>query len=142
MLKETGFLALCLFTVTIIWVSRRLRSSRRPIAIPGPKPTSWFYGTRHLLQRCTRLIFPGNIYQLFRSKEYGEHEFQWQEMYGPVYSVKGWFGTSRLMISDPLTAKFVLNSRVFVPGPSMEKGINILFGDECSDCSPNDQGDR
>jgi hypothetical protein len=26
--------------------------------------------------------------------EYGKHEFQWQDTYGPVYAIKGCFGAS------------------------------------------------
>ncbi|KAJ7745905.1 cytochrome P450 [Mycena maculata] len=69
-----------------------------------------------------------NMHQLFHSNEYGEHEFKWQETYGTVYSINGCFGSSRLMISDPLTMKYVLNSPVFTLGPSLAKGTNVLFG--------------
>ncbi|KAJ7477997.1 cytochrome P450 [Mycena galericulata] len=66
--------------------------------------------------------------QLLLSGQYGEHEFQWQEMYGQVYSIKGCFGQTRLIISDPLTIKYILNNDVFVCGPSLEKATNAVWG--------------
>ncbi|KAF7328352.1 Cytochrome P450 [Mycena venus] len=66
--------------------------------------------------------------QLLLSMEYGENEFQWQQKYGPVYSIRGCFGESRLMISDPTTAKYILNSGHFVFGYSQQKMGNVLFG--------------
>jgi hypothetical protein len=34
----------------------------------------------------------------------------------------------RLVISDPLSAKYVLNSPLFTVGPSHEKAANLLLG--------------
>ncbi|KAJ7100873.1 cytochrome P450 [Mycena belliarum] len=62
------------------------------------------------------------------SEEYGEHEFRWQQVYGPVYSIKGCFGSPRLVVSDPIAAKHILNSPVFEWGPTHRKIANILFG--------------
>jgi hypothetical protein len=42
-------------------------------------------------------MLAGNMLELLLSKEYGEHEFQWQEKYGPVYSIKGCFGESAFL---------------------------------------------
>ncbi|KAF8186856.1 cytochrome P450 [Mycena galopus ATCC 62051] len=111
---DRPILAICLATLIICTV-HYLRSSRSLVRlIPGPKSPSWIYG---------------NMPQLLLSREYGENEFQWQERYGQVYSIKGCFGEPRLMISDPATVKYILNTSVFAFGPSQEKIGNILFGD-------------
>ncbi|KAJ7749832.1 cytochrome P450 [Mycena maculata] len=111
---DSEIIALCLLVVVIIWTARRFYLSPNLIQlIPGPKCTSWLYG---------------HMPQLLLSEEYGEHEFQWQEKYGPVYSIKGCFGEPRLMISDPETAKYIINSDLFVLGPSHQKITNVLFG--------------
>ncbi|KAF8186880.1 hypothetical protein K438DRAFT_1835179 [Mycena galopus ATCC 62051] len=76
---DCPILAICLVTLIICTV-HYLRSSRNLVRlIPGPKSPSWIYG---------------NIPQLLLSREYGENEFQWQERYGQVYSIKGYFGAS------------------------------------------------
>ncbi|KAJ7488981.1 cytochrome P450 [Mycena latifolia] len=98
-------LALYPFALTLfLWTARRLISSQNRLNIRGPKAASWIYG---------------NMPQFLLSREYGEHEFQWQESYGPE---------SRLMISDPITVKHILNSPVFVWGPTHRKVANVLFG--------------
>ncbi|KAJ7442382.1 cytochrome P450 [Mycena galericulata] len=61
----------------------------------------------------------GHIPQLLLSKEYGEHEFDWQETYGKE---------PRLMISDPSAMKFIMNSGIFVWGPAHGKAANMFFG--------------
>ncbi|KAJ7749821.1 cytochrome P450 [Mycena maculata] len=111
---DREIIVLCLLAV-IIWTVRRFFLSPNIIRlIPGPKCTSWLYG---------------HMPQLLLSEEYGEHEFQWQEKYGQVYSIKGCFGEPRLMISDPETAKYIINnSDLFVFGPSHQKIANVLFG--------------
>ncbi|KAJ7513123.1 cytochrome P450 [Mycena galericulata] len=119
MLEAASIFIAGLFTLTVIWTIRRLSASRNFIAlIPGPKCTSWLYG---------------NIPELLLAPEYGENEFQWQETYGQVYSIKGCFGESivfepLLMISDPATVKFIMNSSVFAIGPSLKKALSVLFG--------------
>ncbi|KAJ7760796.1 cytochrome P450 [Mycena olivaceomarginata] len=111
---ENHILALCLATLATICTVHHLRSSRKLLLlIPGPKCTSWIYG---------------NMPELLLSKEYGEHEFQWQETHGQVYSIKGCFGEPRLMVSDPATVKYVLNTGFFAFGPAHEKVGNMLFG--------------
>ncbi|KAJ7301809.1 cytochrome P450 [Mycena albidolilacea] len=99
----------------VFWIFKRRFGSPQNVinCIPGPTSSSWLYG---------------NMLELLLSKEYGEHEFQWQERYGPVYSIKGCFGESRLMISDPLAAKYVLNAPIFVFGAAHQKSMNCLFG--------------
>ncbi|KAJ7136718.1 cytochrome P450 [Mycena epipterygia] len=98
----------------VLWNVWRLRSSRRTdIHIPGPSAPSWIYG---------------NMAELLLSEEYGAHEFQWQEKYGSVYAIKGCFGQTRLMVSDPVAAKTILNNPVFVHGATQDKAADILFG--------------
>ncbi|KAJ6573230.1 cytochrome P450 [Mycena sp. CBHHK59/15] len=94
----------------------RLQASRRRFIshIPGPRAVSWLYG---------------NMPELLLSREYGEHEFQWQKQYGPVYRIKGCFSENRLMISDPVAAKHIINNPVFIHGGSQQKAANILFGE-------------
>ncbi|KAJ7131397.1 cytochrome P450 [Mycena epipterygia] len=109
----------CVFAVTmVVWAVRRLRSSRKLdnciSSIPGPKSPSWIYG---------------NMPEFLLGQEHGEHEFQWQETYGQVYSIKGCFGESRLIISDPLATKYIINNPGgFVWGSSHQKVANLLFG--------------
>jgi hypothetical protein len=130
----------------LIWTFRR-RSWRSVVdTIPGPKSPSWIYGTPRILRLLPGLYFitthTGHIPQFLL--EYGKHEFQWQDTYGPVYAIKGCFGASpclahfsremiseqgtRLTISDPRTAKYVLNSPLFTLGASHKKVVNLLFG--------------
>ncbi|KAJ7926990.1 cytochrome P450 [Mycena leptocephala] len=44
--------------------------------VPGPPCPSWIFG---------------NMQQLLLSSTYGEYEFRWQKLYGPVYRLKGCF---------------------------------------------------
>ncbi|KAJ6538080.1 cytochrome P450 [Mycena capillaripes] len=84
--------------------------------IPGPPSPSWIFG--HMLQ----LLLPA---------EYGDHEFNWKRLYGPVYRVKGCFGQDRLMVSDPLALQHVLNSNHFEHGPSIDNAVSLLFEEKC-----------
>ncbi|KAJ6564371.1 cytochrome P450 [Mycena capillaripes] len=104
-----------LFPFIGLWILHlRYRSSQTTIdSIPGPRSESWIYG---------------NIRELLLSKEYGEHEFRWLDTYGPVYSIKACFGESRLMVAAPLTAKYILNSPIFVHGAAHQKAANFSFG--------------
>ncbi|KAF7303889.1 Cytochrome P450 [Mycena indigotica] len=95
------------------YVARRRLGRRLVDTIPGPKPTSWIYGS---------------LVDLFITDEYGQNEFKWQDEYGPVYTLRGCFGETRLMISDPTTIKYVLNSPAFVSGATQQKAANALFG--------------
>ncbi|KAJ7871467.1 cytochrome P450 [Mycena olivaceomarginata] len=110
-------LIVVLFTFAIllvVWTVRQSRFSSELIAcIPGPKSRSWIFG---------------NMLDLLLAKEYGEHEFKWLQTYGPVYSVKGYFGEHRLMVSDPSTLKYILSSPRFALGHSQRKITTLLFG--------------
>ncbi|KAJ7436989.1 cytochrome P450 [Mycena galericulata] len=112
MANEVGIFAVCLLTCAIIWTIRSLSANLIHL-IPGPKSPSWLYG---------------NMPELLLGEEYGVHEFKWQATYGPVYSIKGCFGESRLMISDPSAIQYILNSGTFVLGPSHQKITKLLLG--------------
>ncbi|KAJ7441519.1 cytochrome P450 [Mycena galericulata] len=45
-----------------------------------------------------------------------------------LYSIKGCFGESRLIISDPSATKYILSSGLFIFGPAHTKTANALFG--------------
>ena len=93
----SGTLPLCILSLAIfIWTVRRHSSRSVVYTIPGPKSPSWIYGTPRYLRllpgRSLITTHTGHIPQLFL--EYGKHEFQWQDTYGPVYAIKGCFGAS------------------------------------------------
>ncbi|KAJ6557025.1 cytochrome P450 [Mycena vulgaris] len=81
--------------------------------IPGPPSPSWIFG---------------NMLQLLLPPSYGDYEFTWQKLYGPIYRLKECFGQDRLMVSDPLAFQYVLNSEQFVHGPIMENFVHLLYG--------------
>ncbi|KAJ7684284.1 cytochrome P450 [Mycena polygramma] len=100
---------------TVTWTFYRWHASGQLIIqrLPGPPSLSWIYG---------------NLPQLLLSEEYGEYEFQWQESYGQVYPIKGCFGESRLMISDPVAVKYILNQPFFAIGAALQKATNFVLG--------------
>ncbi|KAJ7206615.1 cytochrome P450 [Mycena pura] len=76
----TGVAAL-VTVLALSWITRR-RSTIRTIV--GPPSPSWIFG---------------NMLQLLISPEYGDYEFNWGKMYGPVYRIKGCLGnTQRLKL--------------------------------------------
>ncbi|KAF7366136.1 Cytochrome P450 [Mycena venus] len=81
--------------------------------IPGPPSPSWIFG---------------NMLQLLLSPSYGDYEFAWLKLYGPIYRLKGCFGQNRLMVSDPLALQYILSSGQFVNGPIVENFVYLLFG--------------
>ncbi|CAK5276526.1 unnamed protein product [Mycena citricolor] len=104
----------CLLIAGFWAFARRFTLKPRLVdSIPGPKRESWLFG---------------NLLQLLLSKEYGEYEFQWQDAFGPCYAIGGCFGETRLIVSDPATARFILNSPIFVSGASQQKAGNMLLG--------------
>ncbi|KAF8149258.1 cytochrome P450 [Mycena galopus ATCC 62051] len=109
-----GATPLGIAVVVAIYLVYRRRSAIRNI--PGPPSPSWIFG--HMLQ----LLLPA---------EYGDHEFKWQRLYGPVYRLKGCFGQDRLMVSDPLALQHVLNSNHFEHGPSLDTAVSLLFEEKC-----------
>ncbi|KAJ7182923.1 hypothetical protein C8R43DRAFT_941006 [Mycena crocata] len=154
--NHSGGLGVYLLALAVVfWAAHRLRTSRKLVStLPGPKSPSWVYGICHrlaLLHFQPLAGYPQPGYpQLLLSKEYGEYEleFQWQQMYGPVYAIKACFGASffffchlilhfsnlklpeerRLMVSDPAAIKHVLNNPVFVHGVSQRKAADVLYG--------------
>ncbi|KAJ6455320.1 cytochrome P450 [Mycena vitilis] len=81
--------------------------------IMGPPSASWIFG---------------HMRELILSPRYGDHEFTWQKIYGPVYRVAGCFGQERLMVSDPVALQYLLNSSVFVRGPLLDGLMALVFG--------------
>ncbi|KZT27521.1 cytochrome P450 [Neolentinus lepideus HHB14362 ss-1] len=51
----------------------------------------------------------GNFPEYFQ-KEVGECEFEWQELFGAVYRMKGLFGADRLMVADPKALQYMYQS--------------------------------
>ncbi|KAJ7896118.1 cytochrome P450 [Mycena leptocephala] len=70
----------------------------------------------------------GHMLQLLLSPTYGDYEFDWLKLYGSVYLLKGCFGQNRLMVSDPMSLKYILNSQHFGFGPNMERIVHLVHG--------------
>ncbi|KAF7356355.1 Cytochrome P450 [Mycena venus] len=81
--------------------------------IPGPPSPSWIFGN------TLQLLLPAN---------YGDYEFTWLKLYGPIYRLKECFGQDRLMVSDPLAFQYILNSAQFVHAPILENFGHLLYG--------------
>ncbi|KAJ7216799.1 cytochrome P450 [Mycena rebaudengoi] len=81
--------------------------------VAGPPSPSWIF--RNMLQ----LLLPPQL---------GHYEFAWRKLYGPVYRIKGCFG-DRLMVSDPMALKCILNSPDFELGPLLEAWVNGVCGE-------------
>ncbi|KAF8175963.1 cytochrome P450 [Mycena galopus ATCC 62051] len=96
---------------------RRRNTLRR---IVGPPSPSWIFG---------------HMQQLLLTGRYGDHEFQWQKMFGPVYRLKGCFGQDRLMVADPLALQTILNSPLFVRTGMLDILLRLLFGEESVICT-------
>ncbi|KAJ6621509.1 cytochrome P450 [Mycena sp. CBHHK59/15] len=95
--------------------------------IPGPPSPSWLYG---------------NMLQLLLPACYGDHEFDWQKQYGPVYRIKGCFGKDILLVSDPLALQHILNSSCFDRSPTLQQTATLLFGSKSVFCSKGDYHGR
>ncbi|KAJ7161736.1 cytochrome P450 [Mycena filopes] len=72
--------------------------------------------------------------QLILPKKYGEHEVEWQKSYGTVYRIKGCFGQNRLMVSDPVAIRYILNSQRFKHSPMLENLMHLCYGPESFVC--------
>ncbi|KAJ7643402.1 cytochrome P450 [Mycena polygramma] len=82
--------------------------------IRGPPSPSWIFG---------------HMRQLILTARYGDHEFGWQKLYGPVYKIKGYFGQERLMIGDPVALQYLLNNpEVFFRAPVVNGMVTSLVG--------------
>ncbi|KAF7356160.1 Cytochrome P450 [Mycena venus] len=108
---QYGTAAAGVISILTLYLALRRRNTVRNI--PGPTSPSWLFG---------------NMLQLYLSPTYGDYEFDWQRIYGPFYRTKGCFGQDKLMISDPVSLQYILNSPHFKFGPTMENGIHLLFG--------------
>jgi hypothetical protein len=86
----------------------------------------------------------GHTRELLLSPAYGEQEFKWLKMYGPVYLLKGCFGVrssattfhkltvfqqNRLMISDPQAFQYILNGPHFALSPTQDNMTALVFGE-------------
>lgn len=114
------------FTVVILfglWLILR-RSPNTVTAVLGPPSPSWVYG---------------NLEQLVLAENYGDHEFQWQKQYGPVYRIKGCFGENRLVISDPQALRHLLNDPSVMRPPSQSKTTRLVFGEDSVFCVEGEQ---
>jgi hypothetical protein len=115
--------------------------------IPGPSSPSWIFGeilTPHSFLDALNDL--GNMLELMRPPVYGDYEFEWQKLYGPVYRVKGCLGVSpsnlhcffisdrsqqdRLMVADPVSLQFIVNSPHFGVGPTLKIFLYLLFGEK------------
>ncbi|KAJ7866838.1 cytochrome P450, partial [Mycena olivaceomarginata] len=104
-----GIAGLIVFSITYCV----LRRSSTLSLVSGPPSPSWLFG---------------NMKQLMLPHTYGQHEFEWQKKYGPIYRLKGCLGQDRLMISDPVALQHVLNSPHFKFGPGLENLGYLLYG--------------
>ncbi|KAJ7244503.1 cytochrome P450 [Mycena rebaudengoi] len=82
--------------------------------VAGPPSPSWIFG---------------NMLQLLLPPQLGHYECAWRKLYGPVYRIKGCFGQDRLMVSDPMALKCILNSPDFELGPLLEAWVNGVCGE-------------
>ncbi|KAJ7479487.1 hypothetical protein FB451DRAFT_1239087 [Mycena latifolia] len=98
-------------SVLALYLVLRQRSTIRNIV--GPPSPSWLFG---------------HMVQLILSPRYGDNEFNWQNVYGSVYLLKGCFGQDRLMVSDSLAMQYTLNSPHFYRSPILDVMINLIFG--------------
>ncbi|KAJ7113165.1 cytochrome P450 [Mycena epipterygia] len=115
--------------VALVLYSVLLRRHGAVRNIVGPPSPSWIFG---------------NMLQLFLPPAYGEYEFKWQKLYGPIYRLKGCFGVSsiplslipilhspsqqdRLMVADPLALQYILNSPHFEHSPLLEHLLDLLY---------------
>ncbi|KAF7355997.1 Cytochrome P450 [Mycena venus] len=91
--------------------------------IVGPPSPSWIFG--HMLQ----LTLPRRF-----GAGFGEFEFKWLKLYGPVYRIKACFGQDRLMIADPVALQYIFNSPDFEKGPTRDMLLHLMNGDLSLSC--------
>jgi hypothetical protein len=85
-----------LFSLRAI-IRRRRSTTVRDIA--GPESKSWAFGVYHTFAPILPRIHlaptsTGNLAELLLPSSYGQNEFAWTKLFGPVYRVKGCFGVS------------------------------------------------
>ncbi|KAJ7106646.1 cytochrome P450 [Mycena epipterygia] len=116
MISYSATSAAIIITLVFYSVLRRHSTVRN---IVGPSSPSWIFG---------------NMLQLFLAPVYGAHEFKWQNLYGPIYRLKGCFGQDRLMVTDPLALQFILNTPHFEHSPRLQQLVDWLFGRDSVIC--------
>ncbi|KAG7448520.1 cytochrome P450 [Guyanagaster necrorhizus] len=104
-----------LFIVAVILALVVMKPRHSLRHIPGPPSSSWLFG---------------NMIELLLPHQYGDSEFLWQDIYGPVYRIKGCFGEDRLMVSDPRTLKHVLDDTTFARSPQQQQIVRMLIGEQ------------
>ncbi|EMD37101.1 hypothetical protein CERSUDRAFT_115012 [Gelatoporia subvermispora B] len=109
---------LSILIVTVISVlfyrtlAQRRRISQFVAHIPGPPSPSFVLGH----------------FSKYYIGEVGEHEFAWQERYGPVYRIKALFGEDRLVIADPKALQYCLqNADSNWPKPVIRRELGRFF---------------
>ncbi|KAJ7618289.1 cytochrome P450 [Mycena polygramma] len=108
---QYGPAVLCfIFLLGVYWLRGRGSTMRY---ISGPASPSWVFG---------------HMQQLLLSPTYGDYEFKWLKMYGPVYKLFGCFGEHRLMVSDPASLQYILNSPHFRFRPNLRSLVDLLYG--------------
>ncbi|KAJ7059759.1 cytochrome P450 [Mycena amicta] len=107
-------LALSAICVLVLSSFYFLKSRTNVIStVRGPPTPSWIFG--HSLQ-------------LLLSPPHGQHEFEWQKTYGPVYRIQGCFGQERLMVSDPHALAAIYNLNHFDHTPTLANTVYLLEG--------------
>ncbi|KAK7016365.1 cytochrome P450 [Favolaschia claudopus] len=115
-----GYYIVLVLTISVVlWLLywRQRNSIRGPSnveSIPGPPSPSWIFG---------------NLLQFLLPKQYGDYEYTWSTTYGPVYTVKAYFGHSLLVLADLDALKHIFNSPdKFVFGPTFDMVVRSVFG--------------
>ncbi|KAJ7894571.1 cytochrome P450 [Mycena leptocephala] len=140
------------------WLVQSLPWSSGYSDVVHQSPTHWrLFRDRHLPRGSMACIHgatpgrththaatqPGNMLQLQFAENYGDYEFQWLKQYGPMYRVKGCFGVEdRLVVSDPLALKHILNDPSFKHPPTNLKVSSMIFGEKSVWCSEGDEHRR
>ncbi|KAF7300858.1 Cytochrome P450 [Mycena kentingensis (nom. inval.)] len=84
------------------------------LPIRGPSPRSWIFG---------------NLKELLLAREYGHCEVIWRETYGQVYQLRGCFGQSRLVVSDPAAIRALINGELAKWAHGQARIGDALFGE-------------
>ncbi|KAJ7674479.1 cytochrome P450 [Mycena olivaceomarginata] len=79
--------------------------------------------------RTNRARYLGNMLQFRIPSSYGDYEFKWFKIYGPVYRLKGCFGQNRLMVADLLACQHILKSPHFALSPTLDNTLRMAVGD-------------
>ncbi|KAJ6522716.1 cytochrome P450, partial [Mycena capillaripes] len=118
---------MCVGGIVIILLHWALRPRSIIRKIVGPPSPSWIFG---------------NMLQLTLPRHFGEFEFEWLKLYGPVYRIKACFGQDRLMIADPVALQYIFNSSNFEKGPTRNMILHLMNGDLSLSCVKGDTHKR